>query len=85
MDFAAAGAEGAEGAEGVVAGLDAESDLVSAGLAVVADSALLLSEGTGTDVPAAGSPESVLASVGNALFFPAPSLKSVTYQPVPLS
>ena len=79
MDFAAVGAEG------VVAGLDAVSDLVTAGLAAVADSALLLSEGAGTDVPAADSPESVLASVGNGLFLPAPSLKSVTYQPVPLS
>ncbi len=73
-------------AEGVAAGLDAVSGLVVAGLAIfVADSALLPSEVVGVDDPVKDSAESVLASVGNALFLPAPSRKSVTYQPVPLS
>lgn len=72
-------------AEGVAAGLDTGSVLTATGLATAADSELLLSEDAGTDAGPADPAVSVLASVGKALFLPVPSLKSVTYQPVPLS
>ena len=81
MAFAAAGAVGA-GDE--TAGLAAVSDLVAAELAAGVDSALLPSEDAGADAPA-DSVDPVLGSVGSSLFLPEPSLKSVTYQPVPFS
>lgn len=67
------------------AGFETVSVLLTIGLAAVAASALLTSEGEAVAAPADDSPVSVLTSVGAVLFLPAPSLKSVTYQPVPLS
>lgn len=81
MAFAAAGAVGA-GDE--TAGLAAVSDLSAAELAAGVGSALLPSEGAGADAPV-DSVDPVFGSVGNSLFLPEPSLKSVTYQPVPFS